>query len=292
MKRKLADILFGLVFLTGFGIFAYPTVADQWNAYRQGRLISTYEEAVAEMEPEDYTREWEAARAYNGTMERNVVHGDAIGATDGGLEGTEYWKVLNASGNGVMGYMSIPGIGVRLAIYHGTGDEVLQTGIGHLEGTGLPIGGEGTHSVLAAHRGLPSAKLFTDLDRMEAGDLFYISVLDQVLAYRVDQILPMVDKDDLEALTSAMQVSEGEDQVTLLTCTPYGVNSHRLLVRGTRTEYSGELEAREATPVGSMVESVQSYYMLYLVLAMAVAILAGIAIMAVRGMGKGKPGDR
>ena len=185
-----------------------------------------------------------------------------------------------------MGYMTIPKIHVRLAIYHGVADDVLQTGIGHLEGTGLPIGGEGCHSVLAAHRGLPSAKLFTDLDQMEPGDRFYLHILDEVLAYEVDQVLPMIDKDDLEALMSAMQVVSGEDHVTLLTCTPYGVNSHRLLVRGVRTEYNGEEEPEARTPVESMVEAVRSYYMLYLV--MAAATLIGIMAMGFRRAGRRK----
>lgn len=286
MKRKIANVLFALVFLTGFGIFAYPVVSDQWNAYRQSQLISSYDAVVAEMEEEDYSREWEAARAYNEAMEINDFYGDAFGESETDPEDTEYWKVLNASGNGIMGYMTIPKINIRLAVYHGTADDVLQTGIGHLEGTRLPIGGEGSHSVLAAHRGLPSAKLFTDLDQMEPGDRFYIHILDEVFAYEVDQILPMIDKDDLETLTSSMQAVPGKDYVTLLTCTPYGVNSHRLLVRGTRVEYNGELEQEtEAdTPVESMVEAVQSYYMLYLVLAMAAAMLLGSFIMAIRGI--------
>ena len=143
-----------------------------------------------------------------------------------------------------MGYMSIPKINIRLAIYHGTGDDVLQTGIGHLNGTKLPIGGTSTHSVLAAHRGLPSARLFTDVDQLERGDRFYIHILDEILAYEVDQILPMVDKDDMDTLQEALCIEEGEDYVTLVTCTPYGVNSHRLLVRGKRREYREE-EAEE-----------------------------------------------
>ena len=288
MIRKLANILFALIFLIGFGIFAYPAVSDQWNAYRQNRLISSYDEVVAQMEEADYSREWEAAKAFNESLQVNDFYGDAFGDTEADLEDSEYWKVLNAGGNGVMGYMTIPKISVKLAIYHGTADDVLQTGIGHLDGTKLPIGGESSHSVLAAHRGLPSAKLFTDLDQMEPGDKFYIHILDETFAYQVDQILPMIDKDDLEALTSAMQVVQGEDYVTLLTCTPYGVNSHRLLVRGTRVEYTGEAEPKAETPAETMVQAVQSYYMLYLILTMAVAMLLGSFIMAVRGIRRRK----
>lgn len=286
MKRKIANMLFALIFLTGFGIFAYPAVSDQWNAYRQSQLISAYDQVVAQMEEADYSREWEAARTFQSAIRQNDFYGDAFGGEGTNLEDTEYWKILNASEDGIMGYMTIPEIQVKLAIYHGVGDDVLQTGIGHLNGTGLPIGGEGSHSVLAAHRGLPSAKLFTDLDQMVPGDKFYIHILDEVLAYEVDQILPMIDKDDLEALMEAMQVIPGEDHVTLLTCTPYGVNSHRLLVRGVRTKYHGEEEPQAQTPVESMVEAVQTYYMLYLVLIIATALLIGMMAMAFRKAGR------
>ncbi|MCI8418450.1 MAG: class C sortase [Lachnospiraceae bacterium] len=272
MKRKLMNVVFGLLFLTGFGILVYPTVSDQWNTYRQSQLITSYENAIAEMEPEDYTREWDLARSFNDLLQENNLYGDAFGETDTDLTDTEYWGILNAAGDGVMGYMSIPKINIRLAVYHGTGDDVLQTGIGHLNGTKLPIGGISTHSVLAAHRGLPSARLFTDVDQLERGDRFYIHVLDEILAYEVDQILPMVDKDDMDTLQEALRIQEGEDYVTLFTCTPYGVNSHRLLVRGTRIPYEGEEEVA-STPVDTMLKSVQNYYMLYLILGLSVTVL-------------------
>ena len=272
MKRKLSGILFGLLFLTGFGILVYPTVSNQWNTYRQSRLISDYEKVVSDMKPEDYTEEWEAAREFDSTLVQNNIYGDVFGSDDTQIEDTDYWKVLNVAEDGVMGYLSIPKINVRLAIYHGTAEEVLQTGIGHMNGTSLPIGGESTHSVLAAHRGLPAARLFTDIDQMQQGDMFYIHVLDETLAYQVDQILDMVEKDDHETLEDALQIQEGKDQVTLFTCTPYGVNSHRLLVRGTRVPYHGE-EETENTPVDSMLRAIQSYYMLYLILGLAVTLL-------------------
>lgn len=277
MKRILINTIVGLLFLTGFGILAYPTVSDQWNTYRQNRLISGYQEAVEQMEPEDYTREWDAAYGFNDTFSRNNLYGDVFGEGEEDLTATEYWKVLNIAGDGVMGYLSIPKINIKLAIYHGTADDVLQTGVGHLNGTKLPIGGEGTHSVLAAHRGLPSARLFTDVDQLGRGDRFYIRILDETLAYEVDQVLPMVDKDDMETLEEALQVEEGEDYVTLFTCTPYGVNSHRLLVRGTRVPYNGEEEAA-STPVDTMLKAVQNYYMLYLILGLAVTLLAILAM--------------
>lgn len=272
MKKKIPGILFGLLFLIGFGILVYPTVADQWNTYRQSRLISSYENTIEEMEPEDFTAEWEKARTFNDTLTQNSIYGDVFGEEDQKLEDTEYWQVLNVGGDGVMGYLSIPKINIKLSIYHGTSDEVLQTGVGHLNGTKLPIGGESTHSVLAAHRGLPSARLFTDIDQLKKGDKFYIHVLDETLAYQVDQILDMVDKDDTETLEKALQIEEGKDQVTLFTCTPYGVNSHRLLVRGARVPYEGEEEV-SSTPVDTMLQAVQNYYMLYLILGLSVTLL-------------------
>ena len=272
MKRKISGILFGLLFLIGFGILAYPTVSNQWNTYRQSRLISNYEQVVSDMQPEDYTKEWEAAREFDSTLVQNNIYGDVFGSDDVDMKDTDYWKVLNVAGDGVMGYLSIPKINIKLAIYHGTAEDVLQTGIGHMNGTSLPIGGESTHSVLAAHRGLPAARLFTDIDQLKQGDMFYIHVLDETMAYQVDQILDMVDKDDHETLEEALQIQEGEDQVTLFTCTPYGVNSHRLLVRGTRVPYNGEEEV-ESPPVDSMLRAIQNYYMLYLILGLAVTLL-------------------
>ena len=292
MQRKLSGILFGLLFLIGFGILIYPTVADQWNTYRQSRLISSYERTVEEMEPEDFSREWEAAHSFNASITHNDLYGDVFGAGEGetNLKDTPYWQVLNVSGDGVMGYLSIPKINVKISIYHGTGDDVLQTGAGHLNGTGLPIGGEGTHSVLAAHRGLPSARLFTDIDQMKKGDKFYIHILDETLAYQVDQVLDMVDKDDMETLEKALQMEAGKDYVTLFTCTPYGVNSHRLLVRGTRVPYTGE-EDIEETPVDTMLRAVQDYYMLYLVLGLSVTLLVILVMRILIKPGKKKRPD-
>lgn len=272
MKRKLSTILFGLMFLVGFGILIYPTVSDQWNTYRQNRLISSYETVVEDLTQEDFTAEWEKARQFNDTIKQNDLYSDVFGEDNGELKNTDYWKILNIANDGVMGYLSIPKINIKMAIYHGTGDEVLQTGIGHMNGTKLPIGGESTHSVLAAHRGLPSARLFTDIDQLRKGDMFYIHVLDETLAYQVNEIWDMVDKDDMDTLGEAMKIDEGEDEVTLFTCTPYGVNSHRLLVQGTRVPYNGEEEA-ETSVAETMLRTVQNYYMLYLLLGLSVTLL-------------------
>ena len=271
MLRKLSSFFFGLLFLVGFGILAYPTISDQWNTYRQSKLISQYDSAVSQMKEEDFEEAWAAARAYNQTFSQNSILTDIFGIEDSGdIRGTEYFKVLNVMGDGIMGYLTIPKINVRLSVYHGTDEEVLNTGAGHLNGTKLPIGGEGNHSVLSAHRGLPSAKLFTDIDQLGKGDRFYLHILNEDLAYEVDRILPMIEKDDFDALGEALKIEEGEDYVTLFTCTPYGVNSHRLLVRGHRIGYDGELES---TPVESMVQAIQNYYMLYLLFGLGVTLL-------------------
>ncbi len=280
MKRTVSGILFGLMFLVGFGVLIYPTVSNQWNTYRQSKLITSYEEVVEEMKAEDFSAEWELAENFNKTIEYNAIYGDAFGTEDTDLEDTEYWKILNVANDGVMGYLSIPKINVKLAIYHGSEEEVLQTGIGHINGTKLPIGGETTHCVLAAHRGLPSARLFTDIDQMQKGDMFYVHVLDETLAYSVDQILDMVDKDDVDALESALSIEEGKDHITLFTCTPYGVNSHRLLVRGSRVPYSGEEDVVVTAPE-AVVQSIQNYYMIYLILGLAITFLVIVIMKSV-----------
>jgi sortase A len=272
MKRKLSTVVFGIIFLIGFGVLSYPTVSNQWNTYRQSKLISTYEDTVSTLTEDDFSGEWEAAKAFNATITQNNIYADVFGEDTDDAADSEYRKVLNVAGNDVMGYISIPKINLEIPIYHGTSEMVLQNGVGHLNGTSLPIGGNGTHAVLAAHRGLPSAKLFTDVDKLENGDVFYIHVLDDTLAYQVDQILPMVDKDDTETLESALAIEDGKDYVTLFTCTPYGVNTHRLLVRGTRIPYDGS-DVETTTVVGSMVKAVTNYYMLFMIMGIAVTIL-------------------
>ncbi|MCI8549585.1 MAG: class C sortase [Lachnospiraceae bacterium] len=286
MKRKISTVLIVLLFLAGLGILAYPTISDQWNTYRQSKLISGYDAAVSQMKEEDFEEAWEAAEAYNRSFTQNKILADVFGI-DGAedIKGTEYWNVLNVTGDGIMGYLTIPKINVKLSIYHGTAEEVLDTGVGHMNGTKLPIGGESNHSVLSAHRGLPSAKLFTDIDQLGRGDRFYLHILNEDLAYEVDQVLPMVDKDDFDTLEEALQVDSGQDYVTLFTCTPYGVNSHRLLVRGHRIPYDGELES---TPVESMVQAIQNYYMLYLLLGLGVTVLAILILRRVMRRKKGK----
>ena len=236
-KRRswLWNFMLFLVFLIGAGILFYPTVSDLWNNYRNQQLISEYTEVVETLESEDFSEIWAEAREYNAQHTVNTIL-DAFDEEEGDyVLSHPYDQVLNPTGNEIMGYLEIPKISVKLAIYHGIGTEALENGCGHIEGTSLPIGGVGTHSVLSAHRGLPSAKLFTDLDQLEIGDLFYITVLDEKLAYKVDQILTVLPEE-----TDDLAIEEDKDLVTLVTCTPYGVNSHRLLVRGERTEYVPE----------------------------------------------------
>ena len=244
-----------------------------------------------EMTPEDYSAQWAAARAFNEQITENTIgtdafktgiDGNAATATEGFLN-SEYYSVLNLNGDGIMGYLSIPKINVKLPIMHGTVDEYIQTALGHLNGTALPIGGPGTHSVIVGHRGLPSAELFTNVDQLEPGDKFYIHVLDETLAYEVDEIHDMIEAEDLETLSEAMKVEEGKDYVTLFTCTPYGVNTHRLLVRGTRIEYLGE----DAVPTGTaaVVETVKDYYM---IIGLAGFVAALIIILIIRSLFKRK----
>ena len=233
--RWIRNLIFLLIFLAGAGVMFYPTFSELWNSYRNQKLVSSYTEAVETMEPEDFSAIWAEARAFNAQHTVNSIVDAFDEETDEYVLSHPYDQVLNPTGNEIMGYIEIPKINVRLAIYHGIGTEALENGCGHIEGTSLPIGGVGNHAVLSAHRGLPSAKLFTDLDQMEVGDLFFVKVLDAKLAYKVDQILTVLPEE-----TDDLAIEPGRDLITLVTCTPYGVNSHRLLVRGERTEYVEE----------------------------------------------------
>lgn len=215
-----------LVFLVGLSLLLYPSVSDYWNSFHQSRAIQSYVQAVADINDEDYQALLEAAQAYNQKIAQN---GNNWKLSEEDL--AEYNSLLRVADSGIMGYIEIPKIQVYLPIYHGTDEEVLQIGVGHLEGSSLPVGGAGTHTVISGHRGLPSAKLFTNLDQLEEGDTFQLYVLDEVLTYQVDQIL-IVEPTEL----SDLQVEAGQDYCTLVTCTPYGINTHRLLVRGHRIE--------------------------------------------------------
>lgn len=230
MKKHLATIVLVLILLAGLSLLLYPTFSNWWNSFHSSKAISDYSEQVAQLDQEQYTELWDAAIAYNQDLQNK---GNVFQVTD--AQRAAYSQLLNVGGNGVMGYIEIPSIDVSLPLYHGTSESILQVAVGHLEWSSLPTGGEGTHCVVSGHRGLPSARLFTDLDDLRTGDQFMIRVLDELMTYEVDQIL-IVDPDDVDDLL----IVEGKDLVTLVTCTPYGINSHRLLVRGHRIENTPE----------------------------------------------------
>lgn len=244
--KKISDFLLILVFLTGLSLLLYPSISDYWNSFHQSRAIASYAEAVARLDDEPYEQYWKAAQDYNAALPGNK---NRYLPTE--EEKKQYENLLNVSGNGIMGYIEIPAIGVSLPIYHGVEDTVLQIAIGHIEGSSLPVGGAGTHCVLSGHRGLPSAKLFTDLDQLSAGDTFLLRVLDEVLTYEVDQI-HIVEPQEI----SLLEIEDGEDLCTLVTCTPYGVNSHRLLVRGHRVENQKNASSIRVTADAIQVEPV------------------------------------
>lgn len=225
MKKDKIGILLVLMLFIGVCGLLYPAVSQYWNTKTQTRVVENYQDILASIKTEDYTTFFEEAEAYNSALSKlntPLLDYRQLGS---------YNEILNVTGNGIMGYINIRKLGVELPIYHGISAEVLNVACGHLEGTSLPVGGQSTHSVLSAHRGLPHAKLFTDLDKMELGDTFEITILDRTFTYQVDQI-KVVLPDEIDDI----QIIEGADHCTLLTCTPYGINSHRLLVRGTRIE--------------------------------------------------------
>ena len=225
MKKHLSTILLVFVLLAGLSLLLYPTVANYVNSRNQSRMIASYREAV-EVETVSYEADWAAAKEYN----RRLMEKGAMTVLSES-EKQEYESLLNLGGNGIMGYIDIPKINVKMPVYHGTDEAVLQVAIGHIENTSLPTGGVGTHCAVSGHRGLPSARLFTDLDQMAVGDTFMMHILDETLTYEVDQILIVLPHE-----TQALAIDPQQDYCTLVTCTPYGVNSHRMLVRGHRVE--------------------------------------------------------
>lgn len=226
MKIRKSTLLLIGIFIIGLSLLLYPTVSDYWNSFHQTRAIAAYTDVVENLDDESYEKMLEEAHAYNNTLTNS---NNRFILTE--EEEEKYESLLDITGTGIMGYIEIPSIRCSLPIYHGTDDAVLQIAAGHVPGSSLPVGGESTHCVLSGHRGLPSAKLFTDLDELTVGDIFVLHVLDEVLTYEVDQI-HIVEPEDLDLLG----IEEGQDLCTLVTCTPYGINSHRLLVRGHRIE--------------------------------------------------------
>ena len=224
MKKHLSTIILVLVLVLGLGIMLYPTVSDWWNSFHQTRAIASYSDAVATMDNEIYDQLWQEAEAYNAALAQKA-NPYFFTEEDQAL----YDSTLNVSGTGVMGYIDIPEIKCTLPIYHGTSEAVLQVGVGHIEGSSLPVGGEGTHCVLSGHSGLPSAVLFTHLEDLDIGDLFTLQIMDETLTYEVDRFNRVLPH-EMELLT----IEEGKDSCTLVTCTPYGINTHRLLVHAHR----------------------------------------------------------
>lgn len=243
-KKDLTTILLVVVLIAGLSLLLYPPVSNYWNSLRQTTAITHYDESISKLDTEQYETLWNAAQAYNQALQERdnpYMLTETLKA--------EYEQVLNLSGIGVMGYIEIPEIDVSLPIYHGTEESVLQVAVGHIEWSSLPVGGAGSHCVLSGHRGLPSAKLFTNLDKLQVGDMFMLRVLNEVLTYEVDQIL-IVEPHE----SGDLQIIDGEDFCTLVTCTPYGINTHRLLVRGHRVENKEEAKLVRVTADALQIE--------------------------------------
>ena len=246
MKRHGTTVILLVVLIAGLSLLLYPSFSDWWNSMHQSRAVASYVEQVAQIDEEQYAHLWDAAWNYNRSL---IDRPNTYTLND--EQKAEYDQILDIGGLGIMGYIEVPAIGVTLPIYHGTDEAVLQIAVGHLEWTSLPVGGESSHCVVSGHRGLPSAKLFTDLDKLVVGDIFVFRVLDEILTYEVDQIL-IVKPNETEALL----IQEGQDLCTLITCTPYGVNSHRMLVRGHRVENQEEVKAIRVTADAMQIEPV------------------------------------
>ena len=275
MNRKLIrNIAFAVFFLIGLGITFYPMLSSRWNAYRESRLVSEYQKHIdSDAGSERYREMIEKAQAYNRTLDVPSVP-DAFSIRDG-IQDKEYEALLNESGTGLIGTVEIPAININIPIYHYTTSDSLEKGAGHLLGSALPVGGESTHCVISAHRGLPNQKLFTDLNLMKSGDVFYFHVLDQTFAYKVDQILT-IEPAEVESLS----VVYGKDYATLVTCTPYAVNTHRLLVRGYRIPYSDE-EYEEV--VQNVEQRTDTNYMMMQAVCVAVGIAIAVVIYFITG---------
>ena len=226
MRRRLGNILLTLAFVVGIALIAYPSFSDWWNTFHQTRAIAGYTAKVANMDREDFDRMWAEAEAFNEYLAKKP---NRFNLTPEEL--ATYNSILDVTGTGIMGYIDIPSIKISLPIYHGTDESILQIAIGHIAGTSFPIGGEGTHAAVSGHRGLPSARLFTDIDKLQAGDKFLLQMLDRTLTYEVDQIRIVLPQE-----LQDLEIDPYQDYVTLITCTPYGVNTHRLLVRGHRVD--------------------------------------------------------
>ena len=244
MKNNRSTILLILILLIGLSLMLYPSLADWWNSFHSSRSIASYVEQVANIDDAQYEELWNAAWDYN----QSLLHrpNDFLLSDE---QQEIYKSLLDFGGNGIMGYIEIPMIDVMLPIYHGTKESVLQIAVGHLDWTSLPVGGAGSHCVVSGHRGLPSARLFTDLDKLKVGDVFMLHVLNEILTYEIDQILIVEPQD-----TDPLLIEPGKDLCTMITCTPYGINSHRMLVRGHRIESQEEAKVIRITADAVRIE--------------------------------------
>lgn len=266
IKKNYKKIAIGIMMIAGLSLLMYPLVANTWNNHVQASLVNNYSENVTSAIEEgklDVDAELSKAVQYNADLLPSILPDSFAEAEANGTDAT-YMNLLNANGDGIMGYIQIPSINVKLPIFHTTDDDVLEIGVGHLEGSSLPVGGPDTHSVLSAHRGLPSATLFTDLDKVEIGEDFFIIIMGEYFAYEVDNI-DVVEPED----TSLLKVEKGKDLCTLVTCTPYGVNTERLMVRGHRVEYTPEMLSDAKTPAFGAV-SLHSNYLLWVIVGLAI----------------------
>lgn len=265
LKKNGLTLILLFIFLIGAGMIAYPTFANWWNSFHQSRAVASYAEAVANMNAEEYKKSISKAEAYN----KKIAKTGILWKLDEKQE-KEYEEQLNIGLSGIMGYIDIPKVDVMLPIYHGIDVTVLQVAIGHIPGSSLPVGGESSHCIISGHRGLPSARLFTDIDKLVEGDTFTITVLNKTLTYEVDQIRT-VEPTDL----SDLQIEKGKDYVTLVTCTPYGINTHRLLVRGHRTENANG----DAAVIADALQIEPVYIAPFLAVPILVLLIIGMFIM-------------
>ncbi|MBD5552281.1 MAG: class C sortase [Lachnospiraceae bacterium] len=272
MKQQTKSIIFVILFLTFIGIMDYPFLSRIYNEHVQGEVVTAYEETLASMDEGIYTRMREDAQAYNQALADGILSGITDAFADSGQEDSTYLSLLSVDEDGTMGILRIPRLGLELPIYHGTSEDVLQKGVGHLEGSSLPVGGSSTHACLSAHRGLPSKTLFTNLDQLKEGDVFYVGVLGETMAYEVYGTQTVLPHE-----TEALKIQTGEDLVTLITCTPYGINTHRLYVHGKRIPYEEKAELEEQEKV-----ALESFWSRYWWVAVTVLLLIWMIILVYR----------
>ena len=280
MKKKIITICAAVLFLTALGLTLYPLISNYVNQKYASEIQTAYQKLIQQTDDSVLQEAKQRAIAYNLAITPGTADAYSEESLSSAVE--DYESQLDIAGNGIIGYVEIPKIQVNLPIYHGTDAEVLDRGVGHLLGSSLPVGGENTHCVLAAHRGLPSARLFSDIDQLEEGDMIYLHILGEVHAYRVENILPMVPKDDFETLNKALRILHGQDWLSLMTCTPYGINTHRLIVQAKRVAYNGEDDA-PTQPVQAVIHyTARSFRRAYTLYIGAAVIILLVVVLILR----------